>query len=1080
MIRGSRVLAIVCMISLLLLSMSVHVPAYDFAQSDISGPYLEKVVYNVIGQDDAQVLALLDNDIDVIGDMVDPAFLPTLEAAENVEVANVLRNGYGKMVINCAKYPLNITAFRRALAFAVDKEAISDDVWDGLSQPLDSLIPVVNPFSIEGQLPYHYYEANAAYGNILLDESGFIDIDADGIREAPDGSEFEVIVECAQSSNIAIEVGQIFAEALNSLGVDAQSVPTDFYEYLNRLYFHGDFDMVFLGSSFTDFDVDFMAYDYGSDYYDQPYYNLPNWRNDTFDSYADNLLHKTNYIDVYNAAIEMQKIWVHECPEIVCYENILLSAYRTDRMEDFVNDVVEGIPGWWTNYLTHLKNGGVGIYGGVLRISTPLDIDTFNFMASTGYTQKINNELWDSLLRRSPLGNDMLWLAESFTAEVDDDNPNVPNGYTRFTFNLLQNATWTDGTPLTAEDVAFSLNYYRDAPGNPLGIGLEEMTAAYAPSPYQVVVEMSTESYWHLHQIGYKPIIPKEVFQDIGLDGWNLWNPNPPGEEMITSGPYVVSAYVAGDLIELSRNEDYFRSPESASTSTNDLPYISPHDDITIIYGSSGNSITWNAYDSDPMSYQVYLDSNLFASGIWGSTGITVDLDGLQLGLHILQLEVTDSDWNNATDIVNVNVIGQDISKIVFDYSHGQYSAYVEPQDLELAANLTELGYDVVWAWGGINESILAGATGLIIGSIYGTTNEFSTNEIHAISEWFNLGHRFLWVSFDSDYAGQTYINDNSDDVLSSAGSHVYGEPTAIEDPVQNTGAGYRAIATVLSYDPFVSNITQGVEEVLMHGPTCLYGSSNGAPYITPVSLETSSILNVFPLLYYSPSATIVDSDLRAPVAHSNGDQGSFVAAALEISAGESGTGVIITSGASPYGDYRPMYTYDYYDRIMNGNLFVEQAIDFGMKQSILGLDMDPPTVNHPVDIAYPLGAFGNWIVWDAEDANPFEYLIYVNDTLLKRGIWNSSSESIIINVDTLSVGTHEYRVMVIDEGGLYAEDNVLVIVTDLGSLGGLLSFFMSISGIVTLGSVAVIFVIVILIFRARGAGQIPGDWEYG
>ncbi len=559
--RAKRALALSLVAAFMLMAVS---PIFISAQTTVpgtlkNGPYIDKLVFNVITQDDQQVLALQDNEIDLIGDMVDPSFLETLTQSEDIDVANVLRNGYGYITINTAKYPFNITAFRRALAFALDKEAISDDVWDGLSVPQDSVVPQVNPFSIEGQLPYTYYESNVILGKQLLADAGFADGDGDGWLEAPNGDPFDVLVECAQSSNIAIEVGQKVAEALNALGVDAKSVPTDFYEYLNRLYFHGDYDIVFLGSSFSNFDVDWLAYEFWSEYADEPYWNFPNFRNASYDSWRDQLLHSTDYDDVYEAAIEMQRIWVYESPMIICYENILLSAYRTDKFEGFINDVSDGVPGWWTNYKVHLKSSLGGPFGGTFRWSNPLDIDTFNFMvSSSAYTMNVLGELYDSLMTQDADGNDVLWLAESYTAETHADNPAVPDGYTRFTFNLIQNATWTDGTQLTAEDVAFSLNYFRDAPGNPYGADLSEMTAAYAPTPFTLIVEFGSESFWHLHTVAYKPVIPKHVFQDIGLDNWNLWNPDPPNEAMVTSGPFNVSDYVAGEFVELTFNPNYF------------------------------------------------------------------------------------------------------------------------------------------------------------------------------------------------------------------------------------------------------------------------------------------------------------------------------------------------------------------------------------------------------------------------------------------------------------------------------------------------------------------------------------------
>ncbi len=558
-----------------------------------TGPYVDKIVFDVITQEDQQVIALQDGEIDIIDQQLDPTYLETLEESENVQIDSILRNGYGYVTINCAKYPLNITDFRRALAFATDKEAISDDVWDGLSQPLDSMIPATNPFSIEGQLTYTYYEANVAQGNALLDAAGFADVDDDGFREAPDGSDFDILVECAQSSNIAIEVGEVIADALTALGIDAESVPTDFYEYLNRLYFHGDYDIVFLGGGFSSFDIDWIAYEYWSEYADEPYWNFPNWRNATYDSWRDQLLHATDYEDVYEAAIEMQKIWVYDCPLIICYENLVLSAYRTDKFEGFINTVTDGVPSYWTNIKAHLKDELGGPFGGTLVWSNSLDIDTFNFMASTSaYANNVNQMLWDSLIAVGPDGTDVNWLAETITTETHADNPAIPDGYTRFTFEMVQNATWTDGMPLTGEDVAFSLNYYKEAPGNQYGSDLTDMVAAYAPTPYTVIVEFATESYWHLHTVGYKPIIPKHVFESIGAENWNFWNPDPPNEAMVTSGPFNVSEYVAGEFTELTYNPNYFFGPDrSAATTTDTNP--PPLGDLTlaIIAGAVGAAV---------------------------------------------------------------------------------------------------------------------------------------------------------------------------------------------------------------------------------------------------------------------------------------------------------------------------------------------------------------------------------------------------------------------------------------------------------------------------------------------------------
>jgi peptide/nickel transport system substrate-binding protein len=184
------------------------------------------------------------------------------------------------------------------------------------------------------------------------------------------------------------------------------------------------------------------------------------------------------------------------------------------------------------------------------------------------------------------------WLAESYVAQTHSDNPAVPEGHTRFTFNLIQNATWTDGEPLTAEDVAFSLNFFREAPGNPYGSDLTDMTAAYSTTTYQLVVEFATESYWHLHTVGYKPVIPKHVFEAIGPANWNTWNPQPPTQEMVTSGPFNVTEYIAGEFCEETWNPNYFYGLDRTPTTTTTTPITTPTNiTLAVVAGAVGAAV---------------------------------------------------------------------------------------------------------------------------------------------------------------------------------------------------------------------------------------------------------------------------------------------------------------------------------------------------------------------------------------------------------------------------------------------------------------------------------------------------------
>ncbi len=288
-----------------------------------------------------------------------------------------------------------------------------------------------------------------------------------------------------------------------------------------------------------------------------------------------------------------------------------------------------------------------------------------------------------------------------------------------------------------------------------------------------------------------------------------------------------------------------------------------------------------------------------------------------------------------ALGFVPVEVRAQATGTIVFDISHGQYSSYVHDyEDMDLAGNLTEMGYTVVWANSGLNTSVLTDADGLILGSQYGDDG-YTTTEIAAIATWFNAGNKFLWTGSDSDYDGAS-MNANMSAILEDVGSHVYPEQLSISDSYSNCNASYRVVANgTKAY--FGLDVTAGVSAVLMHGPTCLYGSTSGDG-LTPVSLVTGSVPNVYPVLFYGASATIGDSDLVPPTSvHPDEGVGAFTAMTIEVAAGTAATGVIVVSGASPYGDYKPMFANEYYDVALQGDLLVKNTINWGMNAALNG-----------------------------------------------------------------------------------------------------------------------------------------------
>ncbi|MHA1772118.1 MAG: ABC transporter substrate-binding protein [Candidatus Thorarchaeota archaeon] len=649
-----RPIILVMLVLSLGLSSSPQLVSSAIVSSDTSsaGPSVNKLLFELHADQSSLAVALKNGDIDVIGEYLSPAVADTLKDTTNIELSYDLRNGYGYFTINCAKYPYSLTAFRRAFAFAINKTKVCQDCFDGYARPIDSVVPAVNPLSIEGSLPYNYYNANVSYGCHLLEQAGFSDIDSDGFLEAPNGSEIHVSIDIAQSMSMASDLGSIAVEAFTSLGIDAVAHYCDFYDYLNKLYYHQDYDIAFLGTSFNNFALDWLV-DYESTHVNDPYFNFPAFTNTSLDHWIDILSTSTDWGAIQPAAIRAQQILVYESPIVVLYENYLVSAHRTDRFQGFQSSSTSEIPNWWSNYYARLLPDKGGPFGGTLRWGITHNFEHFNFMLATynGDFQDVHilSNMYDSLLRFAPNGTLIPWLAESYTVKTYSDDPSILSGHTKITFNLRKDVLWSDLVPLTAEDVVFTFNYYKTG-NNPCRI-IVPFTVTTTDS-YTVVLDFDTVSYWHIYDVCTKWILPQHKFTGRA---WDHWYPDPLNHPMVLSGPFAITDYKAGQYLEMSRNLFYFHG--QGILNDKESPQIQYINNLTIYEDATNQSIEWTVSDENPFYYFISDNQTILQSGTWDGSVIKLDLDNLVVGKHNITLIAFDMIGNFATDQVWITVL---------------------------------------------------------------------------------------------------------------------------------------------------------------------------------------------------------------------------------------------------------------------------------------------------------------------------------------------------------------------------------------------------------------------------------------
>lgn len=137
--------------------------------------------------------------------------------------------------------------------------------------------------------------------------------------------------------------------------------------------------------------------------------------------------------------------------------------------------------------------------------------------------------VYGSLLEKDENGN-VSWLAESWS--VDGDN---------YTFTLFENAKFHDGTPLTTEDVAFSLDYFKVHPPvtNTLGAGDGYIVDHYTiVDERTITITVKKPNADTLSSLGSSVVIPKHIWE-------NVEDPNTYTGDgyLVGSGAYMCTAY---------------------------------------------------------------------------------------------------------------------------------------------------------------------------------------------------------------------------------------------------------------------------------------------------------------------------------------------------------------------------------------------------------------------------------------------------------------------------------------------------------------------------------------------------------
>lgn len=177
------------------------------------------------------------------------------------------------------------------------------------------------------------------------------------------------------------------------------------------------------------------------------------------------------------------------------------------------------------------------------------------------FSDLVDATIWAPLLYGDNTGKIQPGLA---TVVPSASNGGISADLKTYTVHLRSGLKWSDGSPLTADDVVFSLNLMRGSAygAKTQATELGEITSVTSPDPQTVVITLSKGDVAFMALALTDPLnfapIPKSVFGS--MDPASIAKSTQNFQPTVTSGPFIIKDRAKSDHITLARNPNYFQA----------------------------------------------------------------------------------------------------------------------------------------------------------------------------------------------------------------------------------------------------------------------------------------------------------------------------------------------------------------------------------------------------------------------------------------------------------------------------------------------------------------------------------------
>ncbi len=199
-------------------------------------PALQRIVFRIINDASARAAGLEAGELQIGG--LSPVPLTDLTRLAKNPKLSIETRGYAYMSpfllmeVNTRRPPLNDVRVRQAMAYAIDRQRLTQIVWMGYGKPAVSPIP--SPVTAFHSTDIPKYEYNPEKAKQLLDEAG--------LKVGAGGWRFKIKHDFVPLGSDYQRTGEFIKQQLARVGIDVELRSQDLPSFFRRVYTDYDFD----------------------------------------------------------------------------------------------------------------------------------------------------------------------------------------------------------------------------------------------------------------------------------------------------------------------------------------------------------------------------------------------------------------------------------------------------------------------------------------------------------------------------------------------------------------------------------------------------------------------------------------------------------------------------------------------------------------------------------------------------------------------------------------------------------------------------------------------------------------------